>query len=545
MKKKILMGAAAAALTVLLAACGGKSSSSTGTHTRIMASDIINTMDSGQATDVISGQALTNTMAGLYRFHGNKLEPDMASKMAKVSDGQKTYTFTIRKGAKWNDGKAVTAKDFAYSWRRAVDPATKSQYAYIFSGIKNADAIANGKMDKSKLGVEAPNDTTFIVHLDKAMPYFEKMITLQTFDPVEKSKVDKYGSKYGTSSKTLGFNGPYTMSGWSGSDQKWTQVKNPKYWDKKAVKINKLSYQVVKDPSTALNLYQDNKLDDVVLSGNDAQQMKNNPAFNNRAMNATYYLELNGNRVAAFKNEKVRQAISMAINRPDFIKQVLGNGSRPASTVVAAKMMYNDKGVDFATKPTKDVKPYASYDLKAARQLFNEGMKEVGSKSVNYTLTSDDTALAKNTLEYLQNALEKLSTSDAKMKVTTRSVPFKTRLQLSQDHKSDMVVTAWSPDFPDAISFLSMFTTGASYNDGQFSNAQYDKLIKASSNQDATNPTKRWNDMQQAATLLTKTAGVIPLYQLGESHLTRTSIKGMHICPNGMINFVGAHVDKK
>ncbi|WDF82436.1 peptide ABC transporter substrate-binding protein [Lacticaseibacillus pabuli] len=545
MKKKILMGAAAAALTVLLAACGGKSSSSNTSSVRIMAGDIINTMDAAQATDVISGQALANTMSGLYRFHGNKLEPDMAAKMATVSKDQKTYTFHLRKGTTWNDGKAVTAQDFAYSWRRAVDPATKSQYAYIFSGIKNADAIANGKMDKSKLGVEAPNKSTFIVHLDKAMPYFEKMITLQTFDPVEKSKVEKYGNKYGTSSKTIAFNGPYTMKGWSGSDQKWNETKNPKYWDKKNIKINKLSYQVVKDPSTALNLYQDNKLDDVVLSGNDAQQMKNNPAFNNRAMNATYYLELNANRIPAFKNEKVRQAISMAINRPDFIKQVLGNGSQPISTVVATKMMYNDKGEDFTTKPTKAVKQYTDYDLKGARKLFSQGMKEVGSKSVNYTLTSDDTALAKNTLEYLQNALEKLSTSDAKMKVTTRSVPFKTRLQLSQDHKSDMVVTAWSPDFPDAISFLSMFTTGASYNDGQFSNAQYDKLINASSGVDATNADKRWNDMQQASELLTKTAGVIPLYQLGESHLTRTSIKGMAICPNGMINFVGAHVDKK
>ena len=545
MKKKILMGVAATTLTLILAACGGKSDSGKSVSSaRIMASDIINTMDPALATDVISGQAMANTYSGLYRFHGKKLEPDMAAKMATVSKDQKTYTFHLRKDAKWSDGKKVTAKDFVFAWQRATDPKTKSQYAYIFSGIENADAITAGKKPASSLGVKALDDYTFQVKLEKAMPYFEKMITLQTFDPVEKSQVEKYGDKYGTKSSTLTFNGPYVMKKWSGSDNTWTQTKNPNYWDKKNVHIEKLTYQVAKDPSTALNLFQDGKLDDVVVSGNSAQQMKNDPAFNNRAQNATYYLELNAKRVPAFANVKVRQAISMAINRKNFIKQVLGNGSVPISTVVATKMMYNNQGEDFTTAPDKKVGQYTDYDLAKAKKLFAEGMKEVGSKSVSYTLTSDDTALAKSTLEYLQNALEKLSTKDAKMTVNTKSVPFKTRLQLSADRKSDMVVTAWSADFPDAISFLDMFTTGGAYNDGEWSNATYDKLINASKTTDATNTTKRWNDLQSAAELLTQQAGVIPLYQLGESHLTKTSIKGMELGPNGMMNFVGATNNK-
>ena len=372
------------------------------------------------------------------------------------------------------------------------------------------------------------------------MPYFEKMITLQTFDPIEKKNVEKYGNDYGTKSSTLTFNGPYVLKKWSGSDNKWTETKNPNYWDKKDVKVDTLKYQVVKDPSTALNLYQDNKLDDVVLSGNNAQQMKNDPAFNNVPRNATYYLELNGNRISQFKNVKVRQALSMAINRSSFIKKVLGNGSQPISTVVPSKMMYNANGEDFTKGPDKKVGKYTKYDLATAKKTFDEGMKETGSKNLTFTLTSDDTELAKNTLEYLQNALEKLDSNGYTIKVQTKSVPFKTRLQLSADRKSDMVVTAWSADFPDAISFLDMFTTGGAYNDGEWSNKTYDNLIKASKGADATNATKRWNDLQSAAELLSQQSGVIPLYQLGESHLTRTSIKDMKACPNGMVNFVGA-----
>lgn len=540
-KNKMLMGATALTLTLVLAACGSKSGDSAkkASSIRVMSSDIINTMDSALATDVISGQAMNNTYAGLYRFEGKNLKPDMAKEMATVSADKKTYTFHLR-NAKWSDGKAVTAQDFVYAWQRAVDPKTKSEYAYVFSGIVNADDIMAGKKAASTLGVKAVDSKTFEVKLDKVMPYFEKMISLQTFDPVEKSNVEKWGSKYGTSAKTLTFNGPYTMKKWQGSDNKWTQTKNPDYWNAKNVKVKTLKYQVVKDPSTALNLYQDNKLDDVVVSGNNAQQMQNDPSYTNITKSATYYLEMNGNSNPIFKNLKIRQAMSLAVNRKSFIKKVLGNGSQPISTVVPSKMFYNADGKDFTDEADKAVKSETTYNLKQAQKLFAEGLKELGKTSANFTLLSDDTEAAKNTLEYLQNALEKVSTDGAKLTVTTKSVPFKTRLQLSADRKFDMVVTAWSADFPDAISFLDLFTTGAAYNDGEWSNKTYDAAVASSKGANATDDAKRWDDLQTAAQTLTKDMGVVPLYQLGEAHLIRTSVKGMESSPNGMVNFVGA-----
>lgn len=276
------LGLTAASMVLLLAACGSKSADSgnKGQTINRMEGDVIATMDPAMATDVISGQAMNNAYAGLYRFEGKKLKPDMAAKMATVSKDQKTYTFTIRKGAKWSDGKEVTAKDFEYAWKRAVDPATKSQYAYIFSGIKNADDITAGKKPASSLGATAISKYKFQVKLDKAMPYFEKMICLQTFDPVEKSQVKKYGTKYGTKSSTLTFNGPYVLKGWNGSDNKWTLTKNKNYWNAKNVHVTTINNQVVKENSTALNLFQDGKMDDVAISGDSAAQMKNDKAYN-------------------------------------------------------------------------------------------------------------------------------------------------------------------------------------------------------------------------------------------------------------------------
>jgi oligopeptide transport system substrate-binding protein len=537
-KKPLWLGVAATSLALVLAACGGNSSASTKTQTiNRMAKDVISTMDTQMATDAISGQVLDDTGAGLLRYHGNKLQADVAKSLPKVSKDQLTYTFDLRHGTKWSDGKEVTAKDFVYSWQRLVDPQTKSEYAYIASGIKNADAITAGKMDKSKLGVKATGKYTFQVKLDRAMPYFEKMITLCVFNPTEKSAVEKWGKKYATSSKYLTNNGPYTLKKWNGSDNTWTETKNPKYWNAKNVHVSKIKTQVVKETTTALNLFQSGKLHDAIISGDSASQMQNDPQYNTVQQARTTYLEMNSKRVPDLGNANIRKALSMAINRKEFIKKVLGDGSKPLTQPVPYGLFTNDKtGADFAKEASKKYAANSDYDTKKATEYYKKGLKELGKSSVSFTLLSDDTDVAKKTLEYLQGAWTKALPG---IKVTTKSVPFKTRVQLSLDHQADVVVSSWQADFPDAISFLDMWVTGNSYNMGNWSNAQYDALIKKSKTTDATNVTKRWNDLKQADEILARDQSVIGLYQTGEAHLTKKSIKGMLYSPGNMIDFVG------
>lgn len=541
-KKSVMLGAMLTTMVALLAACGSSSSSSSKkSSVTYMQGDVLQTMDPAMATDVISGQSMTDVYSGLFRWNKTKLEPDMAAKMPTVSKDQKTYTFTLRKDAKWSDGKQVTAQDFEYAWKRAIDPKQKSEYAYIFSGIKNADDIINGKKDPSTLGIKALSKTKLEVQLDKVMPYFEKMITLQTFDPVEESQVKKEGSKFGTNANTLTFNGPYKLGKWTGSENTWTETKNSKYWNAKKVSIKKVKYQVIKENNTAYNLYTSGKADDVTVTGDTAAQAKNDKGYKVVKQNATYYLVPNMKKVPAFKNQKIRQAISMSINRAEFIKKVLGNGSVPSKTVVPEDMMINDSGKDFATDASKGV-TNSNYSLSKAKTLFKEGMKEAGLSDLTFTLLSDDTDTAKSTLDYLQSAVGKLSQDGAKLTVKTKSVPFKTRLSLSTAGDFDMAIEAWSADFPDAISFLDMFTTGNSYNYGGWTNKQYDDLVSASKDTDATNTTKRWNDLVKADQILAKDSGVIPLYQLGAAHLRNTKLSGVTTSPNGMINWVKASV---
>ncbi|MFC6295444.1 peptide ABC transporter substrate-binding protein [Lactiplantibacillus daoliensis] len=521
--------AVAGASLLFLAACGSKSNSSSGKQTAtITESAELPTMDLSKSTDVVSSNMLNNTNEGLYRLGKNsKITPGIAKSTTISKDG-KTYTFTLRKNAKWSNGDKVTAKDFVYGWQRTVNPKTASQYAYLYSGIKNADAITSGKKSVSSLGIKADGDYKLTVNLEKPIPYFKKLMGFVNFFPQNEKAVKKYGSKYGTTSSAMVYNGPYEMTGWKGTNLSWSLKKNKDYWDAKNVKMSSIKFQVVKDASTGLNLFNSNKVDDTVLSGTQVKNYKTNKNFKLRKTASIFYVEFNqkdkdSGLAKAFQNKKVRQALSMAISRKQFVNDVLANGSTAAKGYVSSELSKNPStGKDFADDAY--VASGVEYNMTEAKKLLNEGLKESGQTSLKINLLSDDTDAAKKSTEYVQGQWQKLS---SKVKVTNQNVPFKTRLLRSQNGNFDTVISAWNADFTDPISFLSLFTSDNSYNNGRYNSAAYDTAIKNANDKDANNETARWNDLVTAEKTLMEDQGVAPIYQQAEAHLTRTSLKGI------------------
>ena len=537
--KRMIAGAMVVASAVLLVACGSKSSSSTETFNR-MEKDVISTMDNAHITDVISGQAAVDTGDGLYRYKGKKLQPAVATKVVKPTNKGLTYTFNLRK-TKWSNGDPVTAKDFVFAWRRATDPKTKSEYAYLFSGIKNADDITAGKKAPSTLGVKAEGNYKLVVTMERPIPYFSTMMVNPVFFPLNQKTVEKYGKKFGTQSKYLVFNGPFKLTNWNGTGNSWDEVKNKSYWNAKQVKLDKIHVQVVKDANTAANLFATKKLDDAVLTGEIAKQHAKDKDYVGDKQGRTSYLDMNEEKVPDFKNLKLRQAVAMAINRKEFANKVIGDGSFGISTLTPENSGSNPKtGEDFAKEAAKESETVQSYNLKEAKKLWAEGLKEVGKSGEQVTLTTDDTDVAKKSAEYIQSALEQLPG----MKVSISSVPFKTRIQRSLDGTAQFILSGWQGDFPDPISFLDLYTTGNTYNFSHWSNKQYDELIKASETTDANNETKRYNDLLKAQELLSKEAPVATLYQTVQGHLRNPKFKGVTYSPANMYNFVGAYMAK-
>lgn len=501
-----------------LAACSNKSSSS-GTKQTLnwMTKSELQTLDLSKVTDATSLDQINNSMEGLYRLGKNsKVENALATKTEVSKDG-KVWHFTLRKNAKWSNGDPVTAKDFVYSWRRTVDPKTASQYAYLFSGVKNADDVVAGKKKVETLGVKADDNQHLTVTLDRRIPYFKLLMGFGVFFPQNEHAVEKYGKNYGTSSKTMVYNGPFVSKGWTGSNLSWKLVKNKDYWDKGKVKLSKINYSVQKTPSTAYNLYQSNKLDATILDSQQTKNLKHQKGYTLRDTAATFYLQFNQKK-KIFQNADLRRAISMSINRK-ALGSALGGANTPA-TSLTSKGVVNHDGKDWSE--VVGDKKNAAYNPTEAKKLYKKALKELGVKNVSFTILSDDTDSGQKTTETLQSQLEENLKG---MKVSVANVPFKTRLNRSTSGNFDVVVSGWSADFADPISFVDLFTSKNAQNNGKWSNSQYDKLIADSKT--TADTTKRWDDLEKAEKILLSDEGIAPLYYKTEAWLVRPDIKGI------------------
>ncbi|KIU25195.1 peptide ABC transporter substrate-binding protein [Weissella cibaria] len=489
----------------------------------------LGTADPSKATASVDFDALQATGDGLYRNgKGNKPELALAESVQKSDDGL-TYTFKLRSGLKWANGDPITAQDFVYGWQRTNDPKTASQYAYLFSGIKNADAIQSGK-DKNldDLGVKALDDQTLEVTLEKPMPQLESVLTMAPFYPQSKAFVDKVGSKYGTAAKYTLASGPFELKGWTGSNNKYSLVKNKNYWDADAVKTPKVEIQTIKDQNTGYNLYKGNKLDLAYLSSDQVRASQKRKDYKVIPMASTFYLEFNEKKVPALKNVKIRQALSYAIDRKTLSNKVLKGNATPATTLTAKNLAKDpNTGKDFAESAA--VKGAISYNKSKAKKLFAEGLKEVGKKKLSLQLLTDDTDKAKNTAQFLQSQLENLSG----LNVDIKQVPFKQRLAFSQDKKFELVISAWGADYGDPSTFLDLYTSDSSFNNGSWSNADYDAAEKAAKTTDVNDENKRYDDYKTAEQTIEKEVGVAPLYYQSYATLYRQSVKGVVSNPTG------------
>ena len=541
--KALGVSATVLASAAVLAACGNNSSSSSSSTKKTlnwMVGSEIPTMDMSKATDATSFNQLSNTMEGLYRLgKDSKLEKGLATS-EKVSKDGKTYTYTLRK-SKWSDGSELTAKDFVYSWRRTVNPKTASQYSYLFSGIKNADDIVAGKKNVNTLGIKADGKYKLVITLDRRIPYFNKLMGFAVFFPQSEKAVKKYGSKYGTASKYMLYNGPFKQTGWTGSNLSWKMVKNNYYWDKKNVKLNTIKWNVQKSPSTGYNLYQSNKLDGTQLDSSQTKQLKNQKGYTKLPQGATFYLQYNVNNNAKnkdFQNANIRKAISLAINRK-ALTSTLGGSNQAANTVTPTELT-RVNGEDYTKRVSSSAKSFypASANKSEAVKYLNKGLKEIGKSSIKFSILSDDTDAGQKTTETLQSELE--STFGKKVSVSVQNLPFKTRLSRSTAGNFDIVVTGWSADFADPISFLDLFTSDNAENNGKWSNKEYDKLVQDSKTTSSTS--KRWSDLTKAENLLLNDAGVSPLYYNTTIWMIRPSVKGL-IQNRGTWNFKNVSIN--
>lgn len=513
----------------LLGACGNKQKTASKKVLTWTETSTLATQDQSLATDSLSFQTLLNTQEGLYRLDKQQKPKLALAKSVKISNDGKTYDFILRPNAKWSNGDPVTAKDFVYAYKRTVTPSTKASMAFYFYQIENAEAINKGQKDVSELGVKALAKDHLQIKLTRPVSYFKRLLAFPLFFPQNEKIVKKYGDLYGTQAKYTVANGPYILKNWTGTNKKWTLVKNKTYWDAKNVKLDQVNELVTESTTTSYNLYNSNKVDATGLLGQQVAANKNSPAYHERLASAIQRLELNEEKVPAFKNKNIRQAFSYAIDRKSLVNDVLADGSVAAKGFVPSGMGSNPQ-TGQAFQDEAYVKSAVSYDLKKANALLEKGYQETGITTLNVELSVSDTDSAKKIAEFLQSSLERLPN----VKVTITSIPY-TQLITRQAAKDyELTVKNWQAIIADPINFLDVFESDSSYNNSGWKNAEYDRLLDEAENKYGAQPEKRWQLLVKAEKLLMEDQGTIPLLQVAKPQLLRPSVKGVYFNPTGI-----------
>ena len=262
----------------------------------ITGSSDIPTLDVSKAEDTVSSAVLMNVMEGLVKLDKDgKIDPGVAESWEKSEDG-KTWTFKLRKDSKWSNGDNVTAKDFEYSWKRTLDPATAATYGFIMYDIVGAKDYNLGNVDNADgVGIKALDDYTLQVELVRPVHYFDSLMFFKSFLPQNQKVVEQFGQEYGTDKDKMVYNGPFTLTEWKLEDI-YTMSKNPNYWDASSIKIDKVNTKIVKDNNAALNLYETGEIDIVGLSSESVDKYKESPEFKTLLKASTYFFQVNGGR---------------------------------------------------------------------------------------------------------------------------------------------------------------------------------------------------------------------------------------------------------
>lgn len=536
MKKLKFLVAACLAVT-LLAGCGSSSSSSDGKVYTFSAELDIKNLDSSDADDGMSFNAMHACIDGLMGLdEDGNIAPAIAEKHEVSEDGL-VHTFYLRDNAKWSNGDDVTANDFVYAWQRII--RVSGNYAYMMGsdGAKVAGAddlmekqgeLAEGEElsqeDLDTLGVKAIDDKTLEVTLTSPVSYFEELMTFPCYYPINEKFCEEKGAQYAKSAENVLSNGAFVMKTWEPGRQA-TFEKNKDYWNADAVKLDELVLELVQTPEVAATAFDQGETDFATINSGLVDKYKDNEAYETFNEGYLFYLSINfGN--TDLQNLNLRKALSLAIDREDFVTEVLKDGSKAASGFVPRELSVDSEGKDFRDS----AESFTSYNVEEAQAALDKALEELGKDEVTLQLLyGTDESPMESLATYLQSAFSKLKGLKIEMSATTKQDRIYNR-QAKQDY--DICCTRWGPDYGDPTTYLNLCISDNSNNYGKYTSEEYDAIMdKVATETDAA---ARWQLMIDAEKVAMDELCYIPIFEKGTSSLANPKVKGLVHRPVGV-----------
>jgi oligopeptide transport system substrate-binding protein len=461
-------------------------------------------LDSATTTDTVSFDALTNLMEGFYRLDIDNEPQPAAAEGVELSNGDLTYTFTLRDGVQWSNGDPLTSHDFKYAWLRVLNPETAATYAYIISTfVKGADEYNTKKGSAEDVAIETPDDKTLRVTLLAKSPFFLQLTSFVTYFPLQQEFVEKLGEKYALDGDSLLYNGPFIMTqGSEGGGETAVFQKNDKYWDKDNVALKTVNGRIVKDNNTAINLYEGGELDITALEGDKVKQYEDSPEFYRRDEPFTLYGRLN-QKAPGLDNLNIRKALMIGFDRQALADKILQDGSVPAYGYVPAAISPGPGNQTFR-EANGDLVPK---DVSSARQLWEKGVEELGGQEPKLTMLFSDDSLQRDMATYMQDQYKENLGVEFDVEVVTFDAALD---RVDQEDYQINYSFGWIGDYDDPMTFMDLYLSDSPFNNSFFENEEYDRLIKEA--QTTSDLDKRMQNMLEAERILIEQAGTVPAY---------------------------------
>lgn len=495
-----------------------------------------------QLNSAVDGSTIIhNAFEGLMREDSTgKIVPAVAEKYDVSEDGT-VYKFYLRKDAKWSDGEPVVAGDFEYAWKRALDPEIAAEYAYQLYYIKNGEAFYTKQdgVTVDDIGVKALDDNTLEVTLEAPCPYFLSLAAFPTYFPVRQDIVEANGERWALSPETYVGNGPFKMSEWV-EKESMTFVKNENYWDAASVKLETLQVKLIDDEVTYLSAFKAGELD-IIESPPQAEipTLTANGTAKIYPYLGTYFyvinLSDNGKNVDAkadefLRNPKVREALTLAIDRTLIVDKVAQGGQEPATSYVP-KGVLDSAGKEFQ----KDYLPPTA-DIEQAKKLLEEAGYPNGEGAPTITFTFNTGSGHQMIAQAIQDMWKKNLGINIELKNEEWAVFQDTRTNFQYS----IARHGWIADYNDPMTFLDMWTTGNGQNNSGYSNKEYDDLINAAKVE--IDDAKRTEMLHKAEDILMEDLPILPIYFYTNVLCINPKVQDVYKSPLGQMEFRDAYV---
>lgn len=477
------------------------------------------TLDPGKASENVGFTVLVNVFEGLTRLDNNDTAIPGVAKKWEGNEDATEYIFTLREDAKWSDGEIVTAEDFVYAWRRAVDPKNATDYAYQLFYLKNAEAIVGGEKDISELGVEALDEYTLKVTLENPCSWMLEMFAFPTYYPVRKDVVEANPDTWALEAETIVSNGAFKVKHWSHSEEV-VMIPNENYWDADRILLDEFRMTLITEESTALAAFETGDIDgsDGVPVTEIPRLLAEEDDFEILPYIGLYYYTFN-NEEPPFDNEKVRKAFSYAIDRKKIVGTITMGGEKPATGVVPNGIFVGEEefrkaGDDYGIKPDAQIEE--------AKKLLEEAGYPNGEGLPKITLRYNTSERHKKIAE----AVQEMWKQNLGVKVELVNTEWNVHLKNLEEGNYQIGRIGWIGDYAHPMTFIDLFIAASGNNYTNWSSDEYDNLVRDSK---STLNTKEASEyMHKAEDIFMNRHTVIPIYFYTNPELVRSYVKNWH-----------------